>query len=189
MRIDHALHFLAGWILVDFMAPFMGLHAAILAAVAIGLGKEIIWDMAMDRGEGDPVDFVAGALGALFASLWWSDWLLVALWVFWNLFIYMMGVYRAFLSGRLKGLSLAMAAPVLAVAFVVDFLMQMTVFNVIFWEVPRELLVTNRLRRMMSGPNGWRRRLAEYLCMHLLDPFDPTGAHCDSEKPTLEGAP
>ena len=48
---------------------------------------------------------------------------LLALWVFWALFVFMMGVYRAHLLGRLKGLSLVMASPFLAVAFIVDFVM------------------------------------------------------------------
>lgn len=112
-------------------------------------------------------------------------WTLGALWVFWALYVYMMGVYRAFLSGRLKGLNLVMSSPILAVAFVVDFLMQITVFSVVFLELPRHWLVTNRLRAYMAGPDGWRKRWANHLCHYLLDPFDPTGAHCDSDPPRL----
>lgn len=114
---------------------------------------------------------------------------LAALWVFWLLYVFTMGLYRAFLMGRLKGLSLLMCAPVVAVAFVVDLLMQFTVFSIVFAEVPRDWLVTHRLRRYMRElpPEHWRRRWADYLCHHLLDPFDPTGAHCDSEPPALKG--
>ena len=113
---------------------------------------------------------------------------LAALWVFWLLYIFTMGLYRAFLMGRLKGLSLLMCAPVVAVAFVVDLLMQFTVFAIVFAEVPRDWLVTHRLRRYMRElpPEHWRRRWADYLCHHLLDPFDPTGAHCDSDPPKLK---
>lgn len=113
---------------------------------------------------------------------------LAALWVFWLLYVFTMGVYRAFLTGRLKGLSLLMCSPVVAGAFLVDLLMQFTVFAVVFAEVPREWLVTHRLRRYMRElpPEHWRRRWADYLCHHLLDPFDPTGAHCDSDPPTLK---
>jgi hypothetical protein len=106
---------------------------------------------------------------------------LLALWVFWALYIFMMGVYRGFLAGRLKGLSLIMATPILAVAFAVDFIMQMTVFTVVFRELPRHWLVTNRLRAYIKKGEGWRYVWASKLCHYLLDPFDPTGAHCDSD--------
>ena len=114
---------------------------------------------------------------------------LAALWVFWLLYVFTMGLYRAFLMGRLKGLSLLMCAPVVAVAFLVDLLMQFTVFAIVFAEAPRDWLVTHRLRRYMRElpPEHWRRRWADYLCKHLLDPFDPTGAHCDSDPPALKG--
>lgn len=112
---------------------------------------------------------------------------LAALWVFWLLYVFTMGLYRAFLLGRLKGLSLVMCSPVVAGAFLVDLLMQFTVFSIVFAEVPRDWLVTHRLRRYMRElpPENWRYRWADYLCKHLLDPFDPTGAHCDSEPPVL----
>lgn len=115
--------------------------------------------------------------------------IVAALWAFWLLYVFTMGLYRAFLLRRLKGLSLVMCSPVVAVAFAVDVLMQVTVFTVAFAELPRDLLVTWRLRRYMRDlpPSHWRRRWADYLCRHLLDPFDPTGAHCDDVPPLLKG--
>lgn len=112
----------------------------------------------------------------------------VFMWAFWLLYVFTMGLYRAFLSGRLKGLSLAMCSPVVFLAFVMDFIAQMTIFTIAFLELPRELLVTYRLRRYMRDLPAvhWRRRWADYLCHHLLDPFDPTGGHCDSEEPKLQ---
>ena len=189
MRIDHILHFLACWISVTVLEPFVGQVAAVGITITLALAKEIIWDLFMEKGTPDFTDMVANLLGVAFAMLWWSAYLLLGLWVFWSLYVYMMGVYRAFLQRRLKGLSLLMAAPVLAVAFVLDFLAQVTVFSVLFGDPPRHWLVTDRLRAYMAGPDGWRKRLADYLCHHLLDPFDPTGAHCDSETPQLAEAP
>lgn len=115
--------------------------------------------------------------------------LLAALWAFWLLYVFTMGLYRAFLTGRLKGLSLLLCAPVVTVAAIFDVLMQITVFTVVFAELPRDWLVTYRLRRYLRElpADHWRRRWADYLCHHLLDPFDPTGAHCDSDTPVLEG--
>lgn len=186
MRIDRVLHFLASWALVDILAPFIGLHAAMFAALTIGIGKEVVWDLWMEKGDPDPTDMIANAVGIGFGSLWWSEYLLIGLWVFWAAYVFTMGLYRALLTKRLKGLSLLMSSPLVAFAFVLDFLAQMTVFTVLFMELPRHLLVTNRLRAYMRGPDTWRRRIADHLCHHLLDPFDPTGAHCDSDTPTLK---
>lgn len=114
--------------------------------------------------------------------------ILAALWAFWLLYVFTMGLYRAFLLRRLRGLSLVLCAPVVAVAALVDLVMQLTVFTVVFADLPRDWLVTHRLRRYMRElpAHHWRRRWADHLCHHLLDPFDPTGAHCDSETPTLK---
>jgi hypothetical protein len=105
--------------------------------------------------------------------------ILASLWLFWLLYVFTMGLYRAKLSGRLKGFPLLLASPVVALAFLLDFIFQMTVFTVVFWELPREWLVTSRLRRYLRDPGGWRHRWADYFCHHLLDPYDPTGEHCD----------
>jgi hypothetical protein len=115
--------------------------------------------------------------------------LLAALWAFWLLYVFTMGLYRAYLLRRLRGFSLVLCAPVVAMAAVVDLIMQMTVFTVVFSDLPRDWLVTHRLRRYMRElpASHWRRRWADYLCRHLLDPFDPTGAHCDSDLPVLKG--
>jgi hypothetical protein len=109
-----------------------------------------------------------------------------AMWVFWAGYVFTMGLYRAKLQGRLKGLSLLLAAPIVAVAFVLDFLAQMTVFTLVFADPPRHWLVTHRLRAYLLQPGGWRHRWAARLCRHLLDPFDPTGSHCDSDTPPLK---
>lgn len=121
----------------------------------------------------------------LHASLRLAGLTLAALWAFWLLYVFTMGLYRAFLSRRLRGLPLVMAAPVVVAAFVVDFIMQMTVFTAVFLDPPRHWLVTYRLRYYMP-PNNWRRRWADKLCHHLLDPYDPTGSHCDSDVPVLK---
>lgn len=188
MALDLILHFAASWMLTDALEPLIGLHAAIMLTITAGIAKEVIWDWHMERGQQSAMDMVANFAGVAFACFWWSQWLLVSIVVFWWLYVFTMGLYRAFLLGRLKGLPLVLCAPVVFVAFVIDFLMQMTVFTLAFAELPRDWLVTHRLRRYMRDlpASHWRRRFADYLCHHLLDPFDPTGAHCDSDKPALK---
>ena len=101
-------------------------------------------------------------------------------WLFWCLYVFAMGIYRAKLNGRIYGFNKVLAFPVVVVAVVVDVGAQYIVAPVVFLDLPRkqEHLVTSRLQRYMAGPNNWRRRIAEYVCDHLLDPFDPNGDHC-----------
>lgn len=132
-------------------------------------------------------------------------------WAFWHGYVHAMGLYRAKLKGRLVGLPLLMSLPVVAITFVLDIFIQFTVASLIFWEWPRDvgrlerrpvrmfgrsvtlpvptgdLFVTHRLRRYIAaGPSlGWRFSLADVVCHRFTDPFDPTGAHCDSDPPAL----
>jgi hypothetical protein len=71
-----------------------------------------------------------------------------------------------------------LAAPMLVAMLVCDFLMNMTLFSVIFVDVPRELLVTARLKRYRALPDGWRKHWADEICTRGLNPFDPTKHHC-----------
>lgn len=116
---------------------------------------------------------------------------LATLYAFWLLYVLCMGFYRAWLHRRLRGLSAVLGAIPVGIALLVDLVMQFTVFALVFLELPPlrkygrwtlpELLVTHRLRRYSRGGMGWRTRWAGALCLHLLDPFDPTGAHCDED--------
>ena len=133
--------------------------------------------------------------------------------VFWHGYVHAMGLYRARLHGRLVGLPLLLSLPVVAFTFVLDVVLQVTAFARVFWERPHrprferrqvvkwgrvwsvpwpvgDWFVTHRLRRYIAaGPAlGWRWRLAHAICHYLADPFDPTGAHCDDDPPTLAEA-
>jgi hypothetical protein len=103
---------------------------------------------------------------------------IAALWLFYVFYVLTMGVYRVQLAGRLTGLSKVLLMPFVVVAVLMDVACQMTVATVVFLEFPTELLVTARLQRYMAGEDGWRKRVAVYICNNLLDPFDPNGKHC-----------
>ena len=80
--------------------------------------------------------------------------LFVWLWCFYGLYALVMGVYRAHLAKRLSRVSYLLAAPWVAIGYVVDVLTNITLASVIFVELPRELLVTTRLQRYVRG-TGW----------------------------------
>lgn len=103
---------------------------------------------------------------------------LLYIYLSWSLYVLVMGFYRAKLAGRLKGLNLVLAYPLCLIGYAMDIFANLTLATVLFWEPPREWLVTERLQRYMAGKYCWRKRLAKYICDHVLDPFDPSGDHC-----------
>ena len=102
--------------------------------------------------------------------------------VVWLLYVLVMGFYRAYLAKRLhRGtVTFWLALPAVAVGYVADIVLQWTVGTVLFLDLPRsgENLLTARLVRYSRGHDHWRKRWAEWICTHLLDPFDPKGDHC-----------
>ena len=105
-------------------------------------------------------------------------WAIGFLWAFWGMYALVMGIYRAHLSHRLKGLVLVLSLPFVAVGYLMDVFANLTIASLVFLEPPREWLVTDRLKRHMHKSKGWRFLLAKYICDHLLDVFDPSGDHC-----------
>lgn len=113
-------------------------------------------------------------------ALWFLLGVSAYLWVFWGLYVLVMGLYRAHLANRLTRFTYILSAPFLLVGYMVDVLTQFTVATAFFLDPPRngEWLVTDRLKRYVAEGQGWRYDKARFVCDHLLDVFDPTGNHC-----------
>jgi hypothetical protein len=73
---------------------------------------------------------------------------------------------------------LFLCSPILLLMVATDFVMQITVFALIFLDPPRELLVTSRLKRYRALEGGWRKHWADEICMRALNPFAPSKHHC-----------
>lgn len=108
----------------------------------------------------------------------------VYLYVFWLLYVCVMGLYRASLAGRLTGAAKWLAYPVVIAGVVVDWWANVTVATLVFQEPPRSIdeLVTGRLARYIDGPECRNKRWALAICRGLLDAFDPSGDHCGIDK-------
>jgi hypothetical protein len=89
-----------------------------------------------------------------------------------------MGVYRAHLSKRLQPVALALLLPVVLLGIIVDVMSNLILAPVLFLDPPKEWLVTDRLIRYKQSDTGWRNTVANYICAHLLDVFDPNNNHC-----------
>ena len=61
----------------------------------------------------------------------------------------------------------------------IDVLMNFTIFTAVTLDPPREFFVTTRMKRYRAQTKAdWRQRLANGICVNLLNPFDPTKHHC-----------
>lgn len=103
---------------------------------------------------------------------------LIYIWLGWALYVFVMGIYRAYLDKRLKGLNLIMAAPIAVFAIIMDVAANLFLAPILFLDLPKELLVTSRFKRYMAQEAGWRKRVSTYICENMLDIFDPRGDHC-----------
>jgi hypothetical protein len=94
------------------------------------------------------------------------------------MYVLVMGIYRAHLSHRLRGLVLVLSLPFVVIGFLMDVFANLTIASLVFLEPPREWLVTSRLQRYIAHGTGWRAAKARWICDNLLDVFDPSGDHC-----------
>ena len=99
-------------------------------------------------------------------------------WLFWALYVFTMGIYRLKLSNQLRGVNYFFALPIVALAVITDVVANLTLAVIVFADIPREWLVTERLQRYLHTDSGWRSDLALRICTGILDMFDPRGKHC-----------
>lgn len=112
--------------------------------------------------------------------MWFALAVILYLWIFWALYVLVMGLYRAQLAKQLTTTAKVLGAPFLIIGYSVDLLSNWTIAVIWFQELPyRPLeLVTDRLIRYINTDIGFRQRHAQWLCTNLLDYFDPSGRHC-----------
>ena len=103
---------------------------------------------------------------------------LAIMWTFWAVYVLVMGVYRAHLSGRLGTVALILGLPIVIVGILLDVLVNVFIATFLFLDLPREFLMTSRMIRYRNTDKGWRAKVSQYICDNLLDIFDPSGNHC-----------
>ena len=82
-------------------------------------------------------------------------------------------------TGMLSPRARQMGAVVVGLTGIVDVYANFTSAMMWFLELPRELLVTQRLKRYIRQPDNWRSRWAEDVGVDLLNAADRTGNHLD----------
>lgn len=116
----------------------------------------------------------------------------------WGMYLAVMNLIQA--KDTIHGLTLTtkcFAYPLALAGIMMDFLTNVIVGSILFVDVPREFLLTERLQRYLEDmdhyysdvttkqPNKldkWRWVTALWICEHLLDPFDARGYHCRKPK-------
>ena len=69
-----------------------------------------------------------------------------------------------------------LAYPAVLIGLAIDVAVNVVVGSVIFFDLPRELTLTARMKRLKKG-NGYRARLASSVCKRI-NKYDPDGPHC-----------
>jgi len=98
-----------------------------------------------------------------------------ATWALWVFYLAVMALKRAKDENKLSRTALVLGTPVLWIGYTLDAFVNVTVMTVVLIELPREVLVTDRLKRHKSS-TGWRLKVVLWF-EPILDPFDPSGDH------------
>ena len=104
--------------------------------------------------------------------------LLIELYIFFILYVASMGMVRAHKEKKLNPILWVMCVPFVALSLVIDVLNNIFVFTFLFAELPKELTVTERLKRHVNQQT-FRGKLARLIGDNLLNAFDHTGNHLD----------
>lgn len=103
-------------------------------------------------------------------------WLIATPYLLWIFYLAVMNLKRARDAGRLHRVAAWLGLPVLVVGYVLDVLVQVVPATIVFFDPPRELLLTTRLKRYKDRTD-WRGKVSAFMADVLLDDFDPSGKH------------
>lgn len=63
-----------------------------------------------------------------------------------------------------------------AIGYIWDVLFNITFGSIMFLELPQELTLSERIRRLLLTDRGWRFAMGYWICKHLIEPWDQ--GHC-----------
>ena len=104
-------------------------------------------------------------------------WMVFSMWITWGGYLAMMPLKRNIKI--LNNWNKIFGYPWFVVFLCLDCTFNIVFGTIIFLDLPRELLLTERLDRYLGlNQSRWRHNLAYYFCTRFLDAFDPDGQHC-----------
>lgn len=96
--------------------------------------------------------------------------------VTWVMYLAIMKLYKH--KDNLYPIAKAHGYVLLAIGLIMDTILNVVIATILLLQLPREFLLTTRLKRNIYQGRGWRRTVSLWVCEHLLDQFDPNGKHC-----------
>lgn len=109
--------------------------------------------------------------------LFWPLWLFLLLYLGWVFYLAVMGLKRARDEGTLTRTTYVFGYPVLWLGLVLDVFLNATALSLVFFEPPKEWLMTQRLKRHARYTDRPRSVRIVRWFRQFLDPFDPKGKH------------
>lgn len=87
----------------------------------------------------------------------------------WTLYLAWVCLKRAKDANKLTKASLYLGFPILLVGYAVNFILNVSVFTLLFLELPKEDGASKRIQRHADGmDDGWRAKLARWLKANIL---------------------
>jgi hypothetical protein len=111
-------------------------------------------------------------------TIYLISFVLVILWALWVLYIAMMNIKRVAEIQTIPIRVKMLVYPTVILFEIIEFVANVFVCTLLFLDWPKEIRVSDRLRRYWRDPDkyGWRLHIVRFL-KPMLDPFDPSGPH------------
>jgi len=100
----------------------------------------------------------------------------LAIYATWLYYLAIMNLKQS--KDELNGYVKLFGYPLGLIGVIFDVYIQLIPASILFLDLPKDLLLTGRMRRYKNCNDDWRNKVALWFCMHFLDPFDPSGMHC-----------
>lgn len=97
--------------------------------------------------------------------------------VFWILFVSIMTLYKR----RKQLIAGFLFYTLLPIGFMIDVVYNVTLGSLIFWELPHELTLSQRMTRHIKEDDGWRKKVATWICSKLVEPWDYNHCHLQDQ--------
>ena len=100
------------------------------------------------------------------------------IYLFWFFFLGVMSILRAYKAGKMSLSAKILASPIMLAGVLIDLLFNTLPATLLFFDLPKEYMFTQRLIRYKKQTDDWRCKIANFICLTLLDPFDIGQGHC-----------
>lgn len=118
-------------------------------------------------------------MGAQEIAIWVGAAVATHIYLLWRLWIYylaVMNLKRVKNLGLLHGYAKIFGAGALIIGYLLDAYLNIVLFTILSGRLPRELTVSERLKKYNRETGTWGKKLAVWF-EPLLDPYDPSGDH------------